>query len=84
MKIILFVLLVGQLILKPLYAEDQPKLQSVTAIANSELSQALQNAPWKKPRKNTPAEETFDHLSEGILLPVERDDFVRRLKYVQE
>ena len=62
-------------------AEDRLDMEGISIVGNSELPKALYIVPWQKPEERTSAGKPVNSLVDEILLPLEREVFLRRLKY---
>ncbi len=64
-----------------LHAEDKLDMEGISIVGNSELPKSLYIVPWKSPEQRASAGKPVNSLVNKILEPVERDAFLRRLKY---
>ena len=77
--LILFIFLIS--ISNNILAEDKLEMEGISIVGNSELPKSLYIVPWKSPDKRASAGKPVNSLVDGILAPIERDAFQRRLKY---
>ena len=63
-------------------AEDRLDMEGISIVGNSELPKALYIVPWKNPEERASTGKPVNSLVEGFLVPLERDVFLRRLKYL--
>ena len=76
-------LLLGLLMTFAVSAEDKLEMEGISIVGNSELPKSLYIVPWKSPDRRASAGKPVNSVIEEILLPVEREAFLRRLKYFE-
>lgn len=64
-----------------LNAEDRLDMEGIEIIGNSELPKALYIVPWKQSEQRASTGKPVDSLTNELLVPLEREAFLRRLKY---
>ena len=62
-------------------AEDRLDMEGIEIIGNSELPKSLVIVPWKQSEQRASTGKPVDSLTNEILMPLEREAFLRRLKY---
>ena len=62
-------------------AEDRLDMEGIEIIGNSELPRALYIVPWKQSEERASTGKPVDSLTNELLQPLERESFLRRLKY---
>ena len=77
------IVLVGLLLSSLAYAEDRIEMDGIEIIGNSELPKALYIVPWKQSEQKASAGKPVDSLTNELLQPLEREAFLRRLKYFE-
>lgn len=63
--------------------EDRLDLEGIEIRGNSELPRALYIVPWKQPEQRTSTGKPVESLTNEMLEPLEREAFLRRLKYFE-
>ncbi|MCW9014765.1 MAG: hypothetical protein OQL06_13370 [Gammaproteobacteria bacterium] len=61
--------------------EDRLDMEGISIVGNSELPKALYIVPWKNPDDRASTGKPVNSLIDGMLVPLEREKFLRRLKY---
>jgi hypothetical protein len=79
----LVTLLLALLAAPPLLAEDRLEMEGIEIIGNSELPRALYIVPWQQPEQKASTGKPVDSLTNELLQPLEREAFLRRLKYFE-
>ena len=79
--ILLLTLLAGMTML--VSAEETLSLDGATIVGNRELPKALHIVPWKPAEAGDLAGRPMNSLVDEILAPVDRDVFLRELKYYE-
>ena len=62
-------------------AEDRLDMEGIEIIGNSELPKALYIVPWKQAEQRASAGKPVDSLTNELLMPLEREAFLRQLRY---
>ncbi len=78
-KIIIFIAVV--FLSSGVYAEDRLQLEGVSIIGNDEMPGVLYVSPWQKLRQRISTGKPVNSLINEKLVSIEREMFLRRLKY---
>lgn len=62
-------------------AEERPELGGMAVFGNRELPKALVIVPWKAPDPGALDGKPVDSLLDEVLVPVDRDVFLREIEY---
>lgn len=67
----------------PVTALETANSKNSQMITGADLFRATRNAPWKQNSQSEKKNST-DQVSKGMVLPVDRESFLRRLSYFGE
>ena len=64
-------------------SEEAVQLEGISIHGNRELPKSLVIVPWKASEQGNASAPSFNNLMSNILSPVDRDVFLRELKYYE-